>query len=143
MAANGDDILSLARDYRLQLDRLGQEGRTDFVDAARRNEDWPLPQDRYLAGHARKWGHGLRGPDYAQLAYDTKNAPGIQVFAYIHPVWRNRGLAFVDLDADVVVLVDVDENLNRDLFRPVNGARRWLADKTASGTHWRLRDTER
>lgn len=60
--------------YRAFLDGLGPDGRKDFVDAARRGEDWPQPTEPYLARHARKWLPGLKGPQYAQRAYDLKNA---------------------------------------------------------------------
>jgi hypothetical protein len=143
MADSNDDVPTRVRDFKRHLEGLGSEGRVDFVDAARRNEDWPEPQEQYLAGHARKWGRGKRPSDYAQLAYDIKNRPGTQVFAYIHPVKRNRGVAFVDLGADLIVLFDADLARNFDLFSPSSGARRWLKDKTTAGTHWRLRDTER
>lgn len=95
MVNSDDDLRTRVRDYKRYLEELGPEGRADFVDMARRNEEWPEPQDRYLAGHARKWGRGRRAADYAQWAYDVKNRAGTQVLAYIHPVHRNRGLAFV------------------------------------------------
>lgn len=143
MGSADEDLLSRVPDYRTYLERLGREGRAEFVDMARRLEDWPEPQQAYLAGHARKWGLGRRGAEYAQWAFDIKNRAGVLVVAYVHPVKRNRGLAFVDLDADTIVLVDMDLNLNFDCISPANGTRRWLADKTSAGTHWRLRDTER
>ncbi len=137
------DLQTRCDDYRRDLDALGAQGRLDFVDIGRRCEDWPQPADRYLAGHATKWGRGRKAGPYAQWAYDIKNAPGVHVYAYIHPVHRNRGLAFLDPAHDVVVLFDCEASLNRDCFTPSSGARQWVADKTATGTHWRLRDTER
>ena len=76
------------------------------------------------------------------MAFEIKNRAGTLVLAYIHPVKRNRGLAFVDTERDYIVLFDTDLSLNFDLFSPTNGARPWVKDKTSSGTHWRLRDTE-
>lgn len=111
------------------------------MDAARRNEDWP--DQAYLISHARKWGVGRQADAYAQWAYDTKNRPGTRVYAYIHPVKGNRGLAFVDLDQDVVVQFDCDQNLNFDCLQPSQGTRPWVADKEASRAMWRLKDTER
>lgn len=96
------------------LDGLGPDGRRDFVDAARRNEDRPEPQQRYLAGHARKHGRGKLAQAYADWAYAIKNGPGTVVLAY-----------------------------NFDCLTPSNGAKRWMADQQANGTHWRLSDTER
>jgi hypothetical protein len=129
--------------YRAWLEELGADGRGDFVDAARRSEDWPRPQTAYLASHAQKWGRGRKGAEYAQWAYDIKNAAGVHVYAYIHPVYGNRGLAFVDHAQGAVVLYDCDVPQNRDLFSPPAGFTRWLKDHTEAGTHWRLRDTER
>jgi hypothetical protein len=136
-----DSDKARVRAYQAHLNRVGPAGRQDFVDAARRSEDWP-PRG-YLAAHAGKWGRGLLGPQYAQLAYDIKNAAGVHVYAYIHPIWHNRGLAFVDLERDSIVLFDCAETLNRDLFSPPNGAARWIRNHVHMGTHWRLRDTER
>jgi hypothetical protein len=127
--------------YKAWLQELGPDGRQDFVDAARRSEDWPNPG--YLAGHATKWGRGRRSAEYAQWAYDVKNAAGVHVYAYVHARYGNRGLAFLDLDDDAIVLFDCDESLNRDVFSPPNGAARWLKEHVQLETHWRLRDTER
>jgi|GEM_PF-5533986 len=138
-----EDIIRRIRAYQRFLDALGPEGRTDFVDSARRNEDWPEPRDRYLAGHANKHGSGRRAVEYAQWAYDIKNRPGVRVYAYIHTVHRDRSLAFIDLTKDTVVLVDCDANLNRDCMSPSNGTTRAIEEWTKRGTHWRLRDTER
>jgi hypothetical protein len=143
MGSTDDDMAARARAYRRDLESMGRECRMDFVDMARRNEEWPQPSARYLAAHARKWGLGRQGPAYAQWAYEIKNGPGVLVLAYIHHVHRNRGLAFVDHQQDAIVLFDVEENQNRDVFSPLNGSRRWVTDKTANGTHWRLKDTER
>lgn len=129
--------------HRAWLQAQGADGRLDFVDAARRSEDWPSPSEWYLAGHAQKWGRGRRGSGYAQWAYDIKNAAGTQIYAYIHAVYGNRGLAFVDHVQDVIVQYDCQERLNMDLWSPPAGTTRWVTDRTQSGTHWRLRDTER
>ncbi len=138
-----EEAKALVTAYQAELNRLGPMGRLDFVSAARRGEDWPQPTEPYLASHARKWLPGLKGPQYAQRAYDLKNSPGVHIYAYIHPVHRNRGLAFVDLTQDAIVLFDCDKSLNYDLFSPPNGAKRWLRDHAVTGTHWRLKDTER
>ena len=145
MVTDGDPVSAddLRNAYRDWLHRLGTEGRADFVDAARRNEDWPEPADGYLASHASKWGRGRRPDQYAQWAYELENCPGVQVYAYIHPVHGNRGLAFVDLEQDAIVQFDCERNLNFDCITPPNGARRWVADKEAMGAYWRLKDTER
>lgn len=131
------------KSYRDDLQRLGADGRLAFVDAARRNEDWPVPQDRYLAGHARKHWPGHTPAAYAQRAYDIKNRAGVYVLAYIHPVHGNRGLAFVDVEWDMVVQFDCEQHLNFDCLSPANGAKRWMAEQLARETHWRLKDTER
>ncbi len=99
--------------------------------------------ERYLASHAVKWGRGRTGRQYAQWAYDIKNRAGVRVCAYIHPIHGNRGIAFVDLEQDAIVQFDCDVNQNFDCLTPPSGARRWIADKLALGTHWRLHDTER
>ncbi len=138
-----DDLRRSVEAYRAYLAGLGPEGRVDFVDAARRSEDWPIPTERYLAGHAVKWGRGKTGSQYGQWAYDIKNRAGVHVYAYIHPIHGNRGIAFVDLEQDAIVQFDCDVNQNFDCLTPPSGARRWIADKRALGTHWRLRDTER
>jgi hypothetical protein len=138
-----DDTASRIRDYRAFLDGLGSEGRVDFVDAARRNEDWPSPQRAFLVAHARKWGRGRQADAYSQWAYDTKNRAGVRVYAYIHAVHLTRGVAFVDMAEDVVVHFDCDGNLNFDCFSPSTGVERAIKDWVARGTHWRLRDTER
>ncbi len=127
--------------YRDELVGLGANGRLDFVDIARRVEDWP--DVGFLAAHARKWGVGRQSAPYSQWAYDIKNGPGVHVYAYVHPVHGNRGIAFVDLEQDAVVQVDVDRLLNMDCLTPPNGAQRWVADKVAIGSYWRLSDTER
>jgi hypothetical protein len=136
-----DDRERSVREYRAYLDGLGAVGRQDFVDAARRNEDWP---DRaFLVSHAVKWGAGRRPDAYAQWAFDIKNRPGVRVSAYIHTVKGNRGLAFVDMDEGTVVQFDCDQNLNFDCFQPSKGTRPWVTDKEASAMMWRLKDTER
>ncbi len=61
-----DDFKGRIAAYRAELDAMGQEGRQDFVDVARRGEDWPEPRGQYLALHASKWGRGLRAAAYAQ-----------------------------------------------------------------------------
>lgn len=136
-----DDIQKAIGVYRGELERLGPDGRRDFVDIARRIEEWP--GEGFVASHARKWGVGRRPAEYLQWAFDIKNGAGVHVYAYIHPVHGNRGLAFVDLHWDAIVQVDYDSQLNMDCLTPPNGAQRWLTDKVALGTHWRLQDTER
>jgi hypothetical protein len=131
----------LVREYRAYLDKLTPEARADFVDAARRNEDWP--DKAFLVSHANKWGEGKRADAYADWAYLIKNRPGVRVYAYIHPVHLNRGLAFVDMDEGWIVQFDADLNQNFECFRPPKGIRPWVADKEALGTHWRLKETER
>lgn len=131
MSLRDEDFRLKVAAYQAQLQGMGAAGRRDFVDVARRNEDWPEPREGYLASHARKHGRGLRPEQYAQRAYDIKNKTGVFVLAYIHAVHRNRGLAF-----------DCDLNLNFDLITPTNGTRSWVKDRTTIGTHWRLRDTE-
>ena len=86
---------------------------------------------------------GRQATQYKQWAYDIKNGAGVQVYAYIHPVYGNRGVAFVDTEADAAVQVDCDARLNMDCITPPNGVQRWIADKVAIRTYWRLRDTER
>lgn len=138
-----DDLQRRIREYRRFLEGLGPQGRLDFVDAARRNEDWPAPAARWLAFHAAKHGRGRLPHAYAQWAFDIKNRPGTYVYAYIHAAYRNCGLAFVDAADDVIVHFDCDQNLNFDCYSPNNGTKRTMRDHTAQGTHWRLRDTER
>lgn len=135
-----DDLEALASAFADDLEALGPEGRMELVNAARRAASWP--SDEYLAGHARKWGAGRRPEQYAEWAQLIKRRAGVEVYAYIHPVHQNRGLAFVDHREGAVVNFDLDKQLNFDCFVPARPTRLWLADQVRRGLYRRLRDTE-
>jgi hypothetical protein len=135
-----DDLEALASAFAEELEGLGAEGRMELVNAARRAGGWPSKE--YLAGHAKKWGEGRRPEQYADWAQTVKKRAGIEVYAYIHPVQRNRGLAFVDHREGVVVNYDLDQQMNFDCFVPARPTRLWIADKLASKLYRRIRDTE-
>jgi hypothetical protein len=135
-----DDLESLVSAFAHELEEMGADERARFVNRARETLRWPsLP---FLKLHAAKWGQGRRPDQYAEWAQLVKRRPGVEVYAYIHPVHRSRGLLFVDHRESVAVSVDVDQEMNFDLFTPARPSRLWLAEKTASNLYVRLRDTE-
>ena len=49
MGLADDDLKRRVREYQAFLNSLGGDGRRDFVDVARRGEDWPRPQENTCA----------------------------------------------------------------------------------------------
>src|SRR5262245_7970150 len=91
----------------------GNERRA-LIDAARKEDRWP--NRGWLESHRAEKMPDLTTPQYVALAQSVKQRPGTHVYALIHIVHGNEGLAFIDPARRLLVWFSLDDHVNLSCF---------------------------
>lgn len=130
-------IRARMKEFTVELDSMGKEGRQALVQGARLSDRWRSDGD--VLAHQRKHAPNLGQDEYRAWAQTVKNRAGVEVYAYIHSIKLTRGVAFVDHDENTVVWFSLEEGRNLSVFHPDEGTRRFIDNKPE---YKRLKETE-
>lgn len=109
-----------------------------LVDAARQEDRWP--NRRWIESHRAEKMPDLTLGRYVALAQSVKRRPGTQVYALIHIIHGNEGLAFIDPERRLLVWFSLDAHRNFSCFYLEETLDVFLEQK--GDLYWRLPDTE-
>jgi hypothetical protein len=126
------------RTFASRLEAMGTQERWDLVDSARKEESWP--DSAWLESHCAEKMPDLTPTQYVALTQSVKRRPGTQVYALIHSIHGNEGLAFIDPDRRVLVWFNLDDQVNLSCFYLEETLDAFLRPK--GDLYWRLADTE-
>ena len=132
--------LALARRdaFARRLEAMTSAERWDLVDAARKEVRWPNPG--WIESHRSEKMPDLTTSQYQALAQSIKRRPGIHVYAFVHVIHGNEGLAFIDPERRLLVWYSLDDQVNMSCFYLEETVEAFLAQK--GDLYWRLPDTE-
>lgn len=112
--------------------------RWHLVDAARKEEGWP--SQWWIESHRAEKMPDLTPDQYVALAQSIKRRPGTHVYAFVHIVHGNEGLAFIDPQRRILVWFNLDESRNFSCFYLEETLENFLKQK--GDLYWRLPETE-
>jgi hypothetical protein len=121
-----------------RLDVMAAAERWQLVEEARQEERWP--NAAWVKSHRAEKMPDLTAAQYKTLAQSVKRRPGTQVYALIHIIHGNEGLAFIDPERRVLVWFNLDEARNFSCFYLEESVDAFLEQK--GDFYWRLPDTE-
>lgn len=132
--------LSVARReaFARRLAEMATEDRWALVDAARQEDRWP--NRAWIESHRAEKMPDLTLGQYVALAQSVKRRPGTQVYALIHIIHGNEGLAFIDPEHRLLVWFSLDAHRNFSCFYLEETLDVFLEQK--GDFYWRLPDTE-
>lgn len=131
-------VLARREAFARRLDDMSPEERWELVDAARKEMRWPNP--RWVESHRSEKMPDLTVTQYQALAQAIKRRPGTHVYAFIHIVHGNEGLAFIDPERRLLVWFSLDDHVNMSCFYLEETLEAFLDQK--GDLYWRLPDTE-
>ncbi len=121
-----------------RLEQMSAEERCQLVEAARQEARWPSRQ--WVESHRAEKMPDLTRAQYVALAQSVKRRPGTHVYALVHIVHGNEGLAFIDPNLRVLVWFNLDDNCNLSCLYLEESVDAFLEQK--GDMYWRLPDTE-
>jgi hypothetical protein len=124
--------------FAARLDAMAAAERWQLVEDARPEELWP--DAAWVERHRAEKMPDLRVAQYKALAQSVKRRPGTQVYAFIHLIHGNEGLAFIDPERRLLVWFNLDVNRNLSCLYLEESVDAFLELK--GDLYWRLPDTE-
>ncbi len=122
-----------------RLAAMTEMERRAFVERARQESRWP-PQPWWLPTHVTKHGNGRSIPEFCRWVQEVKSRSGVQVFAFVHPIHANEGIAFHDPADNLLVWVNTEDACNVSIVEVDEILKHQLTSE--DGQYWRLPDTE-
>lgn len=124
--------------YAERLEGMNPEDRWNLVDRARAETKWP--NQAWLQDHAMRKGAGRTVAQYREWTQAIKRRPGTLVYAIIHVVHGNEGLAFIDPRERSLVWYHLEWAANLSCLYIEESLDDFIASK--GELYWRLPDTE-
>jgi len=124
--------------FATRLNVMATVERWQLVEDARHEELWP--DAGWVERHRAEKMPDLTAAQYKALAQAVKRRPGTQVYAYVHLIHGNEGLAFIDPERRLLVWFNLDVNRNFSCFYFEESVDAFLEQK--GDFYWRLPDTE-
>ena len=121
-----------------RLDEMTPDERWRLVDEARHEERWPYR--KWVEDHRAEHMPDLTDSQYTALARSVKRRPGSHVYALIHVIHTNEGLAFIDPERRLLVWFNLEAHRNFSCFYLEESVDAFLGQK--GEFYWRLPDTE-
>jgi hypothetical protein len=132
-------LASAKRDaLKRRLEEMTAKERWEFVDSARQQNRWP--STGWLERHRAEKMPDLTRGQYRSLAQSVKRRPGTLVYALVHLVHGNEGLAFIDRDRRILVWFNLETQRNLSCLYLEETVDAFLEQK--GDFYWRLPDTE-